>query len=85
MEIIQSLQNRIYEIRGQRVILDKDIAQLYEIETRVLNQSVKRHIDRFPEDFMFQLNKQEFESIEIQNNVKNVTPNLRSQIVISSF
>lgn len=53
MEIIQSLQNRIYEIRGQRVILDKDIAQLYEIETRVLNQSVKRHIDRFPEDFMF--------------------------------
>jgi hypothetical protein len=77
MEIIQSLQNRIYEIRGQRVILDKDIAQLYEIETRVLNQSVKRHIDRFPEDFMFQLNKQEFESIEIQNNVKNVSPNLR--------
>lgn len=85
MEIIQSLQNRIYEIRGQRVILDKDIAQLYEIETRVLNQSVKRHIDRFPEDFMFQLNKQEFESIEIQNNVKNVTPNLRSQIVTSSL
>ena len=85
MEMIQSLQNRIYEIRGQRVILDKDIAQLYEIETRVLNQSVKRHIDRFPEDFMFQLNKQEFESIEIQNNVKNVTSNLRSQIVTSSL
>ena len=85
MEIIQSLQNRIFEIRGQRVILDKDIAQLYEIETRVLNQSVKRNIDRFPEDFMFQLNKQELESIELQNNVKNATPNLRSQIVTSSF
>jgi hypothetical protein len=85
MEIIQNLQNRIYEIRGQRVILDKDIAQLYEIETRVLNQSVKRNIDRFPEDFMFQLNKQELESIELKNNVKNVTPNLRSQIVISSL
>ena len=55
MEIIQSLQNRIYEIRSQRVILDKDIAQLYEIETRILNQAVKRHIDRFPDDFMFQL------------------------------
>lgn len=53
MEIIQSLQNRIYEIRRQRVILDKDIAQLYEIETKVLNQSVKRHIERFPRILCF--------------------------------
>lgn len=85
MEIIQSLQNRIYEIRGQRVILDKDIAQLYEIETKVLNQSVKRHIERFPEDFMFQLNTKEFENIQMQNKVNNITPNLRSQIVTSSL
>ena len=55
MEIIQSLQNRIYEIRGRSVILDKDIAQLYEVDTKVLNQAVKRHADRFPGDFMFQL------------------------------
>ncbi len=66
MEIIQSLQNRIYEIRGQRVILDKDIAQLYEVETKVLNQSVKRHIERFPEDFMFQLTSNEMDSINFQ-------------------
>jgi len=55
MEIIQSLQNRIYEIRGQRVILDKDLALLYETETKSLNLSVKRNIKRFPLDFMFQL------------------------------
>ena len=85
MEIIQSLQNRIYEIRGQRVILDKDIAQLYEIETRILNQAVKRHIDRFPEDFMFQLSSNELESIQTQNKVNNLIPNLKSQIVISSL
>lgn len=66
MEIIQSLQNRIYEIRGQRVILDKDIAQLYEVDTKVLNQAVKRHIDRFPIDFMFQLTNEELEKIRIQ-------------------
>ena len=71
MEIIQSLQNRIYEIRGQRVILDKDIAQLYEIETRVLNQSVKRHIDRFPEDFMFQLSEIEFQNLKCLNKLLN--------------
>jgi hypothetical protein len=85
MEIIQSLQNRIYEIRGQRVILDKDIAQLYEIETRILNQAVKRHIDRFPDDFMFQISSKELESIQMQNKVKDLNPNLKSQIVISSL
>jgi ORF6N domain len=85
MEIIQNLQNRIYEIRGQRVILDKDIAQLYEIETKLLNQSVKRHIERFPEDFMFQLTTKELENIQIQNKVNNITPNLRSQFVTSRF
>ena len=82
MEIIQSLQNRIYEIRGQRVILDKDIAQLYEIETKVLNQSVKRHIERFPEDFMFQLTNEEIDIIRVQ--IKDLNPgmiSLRSQIV----
>ena len=83
MEIIQNLQNRIYEIRGQRVILDKDIAQLYEIETRILNQAVKRHIDRFPDDFMFQISSKELESIQMQNKVKDLNPNLKSQIVIS--
>jgi phage regulator Rha-like protein len=85
MEIIQSLQNRIYEIRGQRVILDKDIAQLYQIETKSLNLSVKRNLDRFPIDFMFQLTKEELDHIQLQN-VANLTPsNLRFQIETSSL
>jgi hypothetical protein len=53
MEIIKNLQNRIYELREQRVILDMDVAQLYEVDTKVLNQSVKRNIDRFPDDLCF--------------------------------
>ena len=59
MQIIQSIQNRIYTIRGERVMLDFDLAALYEVETRVLNQSVKRNLKRFPEDFMFQLTMEE--------------------------
>ncbi|MDA3907324.1 MAG: ORF6N domain-containing protein, partial [Bacteroidales bacterium] len=51
------IQNKIYDIRGYKVMLDFDLAMLYEVETRVLNQAVKRNIKRFPTDFMFQLNK----------------------------
>jgi phage regulator Rha-like protein len=78
MQIIQSIQNRIYEIRGERVMIDKDLAALYEVETKVLNQAVKRHIKRFPPDFMFQLTKDEYESIEYQLNSFD---SLRSQFV----
>lgn len=60
--LIKNIQSKIYEIRNQKVMLDFDLAQLYEVETKVLNQSVKRNIDRFPEDFMFQLTEEEFES-----------------------
>ena len=66
MEIIQSIQNRIYEIRGQRVMLDFDLAQLYEVETKRLNEAVKRNLKRFPEDFMFRLSATEWESIRSQ-------------------
>ena len=69
---LQVIQNKIYEIRGQRVMLDRDLAELYEVQTKVLNQSVKRNIKRFPADFMFQLTKEEFE-------------NLRSQIVTTRW
>lgn len=69
---LQIIQNKIYEIRGQRVMLDFDLAELYEVETRTLNQAVKRNTKRFPSDFMFQLSNKEFE-------------NLMSQIVISSW
>ena len=66
------IQNKIHEIKGQKVILDFDLSELYEVETRVLNQAVKRNIKRFPTDFMFQLNKKEIR-------------NLISQIVISKI
>ena len=66
MKIIQSIQNRIYEIRGERVMLDKDLALLYGTETKTLNLSVRRNLKRFPEDFMFQITKEEFEALRIQ-------------------
>ena len=58
--------NKIYLIRDKRVMLDKDLADLYEVETRALNQAVSRNIERFPEVFMFQLNQQEFEILKSQ-------------------
>ena len=56
------ISNKIYFIRNQKVMLDRDLASLYGIETRVLKQAVRRNISRFPEDFMFELNKSEFEN-----------------------
>lgn len=52
-----AIQNKIYTIRNQKVMLDFDLAKMYNVETRVLNQAVKRNSERFPEDFMFQLNE----------------------------
>ena len=71
-EDLSIVQNLIYEIRGQKVMLDFDLAKLYQVETKVLNQAVRRNIKRFPEDFMFQLDNKEF-------------ANLKSQIVTSSW
>jgi len=59
MDELTIIQHKIYDIRGRKVILDRDLAVLYQVETRVLNQAVKRNIERFPEDFMFQLTKEE--------------------------
>ena len=56
------IQNRIYTIRGQKVMLDSDLANLYEVETKVLNQAVKRNIDKFPELVMFQLTNDEWKN-----------------------
>lgn len=66
MQIIQSIQNRIYVVRGVRVMLDRDLASLYETATKVLNLAVKRNRMRFPDDFMFQLTKEEYEGIRSQ-------------------
>ena len=60
------IQSKIYEIRGQKVMLDFDLAEMYQVETRVLNQSVKRNIQRFPEDFMFQMTSEEWSDMSSQ-------------------
>ena len=60
------IQNKIYEIRGQRVMLDFDLADMYHVETKNLNLSVKRNMRRFPSDFMFQLTKEEWNSLRLQ-------------------
>ncbi len=65
------ITSKIYLIRNQKIMLDKDLAELYEVETKVLKQAVRRNIKRFPEDFMFELTKEEYDT-------------LRSQIVTSS-
>ncbi len=58
----ETIIRKIYNLRSQKVMLDRDLAELYGVETKVLNQGVKRNIKRFPKDFMFQLNKKEFEN-----------------------
>ncbi len=75
-----NIKNLIYEIRGQKVMLDYDLASIYGVKTGSLNQAVKRNIDRFPDDFMFKLSKNEWE--EIERNIQNT--NMRSQIVTAS-
>lgn len=60
---LQIIQNKIFEIRGMRVILDYDLAELYEVENRALKQAVKRNIARFPSDFMFELTKNEWQEV----------------------
>ena len=70
-----------HEVRGQKVILDRDLAALYQVETKVLNQAVKRNIDRFPDDFMFQLTKDEWKTISSQFVTTNEDEVLRSQFV----
>ena len=72
MNDIAVIQRKIYEIRGQKVILDRDLAALYQVETRVLNQAVKRNTERFPEDFMFQLTWEETELLVSQSVISNV-------------
>lgn len=72
---LQIIQNKIFEIRGQRVMLDFDLASLYEVETRALKQAVKRNKDRFPEpDFMFELTREESDAVIKLGVSQNVIP-----------
>jgi L-lactate utilization protein LutC len=85
MQIIQSIQNRIHEIRGERVMLDFDLAQLYEVETRSLNQAIKRNSKRFPKDFMFRLTHTEWQVMRSQSVIASKgTVTMRSHIVTAS-
>ena len=80
MDEIAVIQRKIYEIRGQKVILDRDLVALYQVKTKVLNQAVKRNIERFPDDFMFQITRNDLHEIAVNEDVAY----LKSQIVISS-
>ncbi|MBP9855101.1 MAG: ORF6N domain-containing protein [Candidatus Omnitrophica bacterium] len=79
----ESIESKIIFLRGHKVMLDKDLALLYGVETKVLNQAVKRNLERFPEDFMFQMTKEEFENWMSQFvTSSNTEPgSLRSQFV----
>jgi hypothetical protein len=68
---IQFIQQQIYEVRGMKVMLDYDLANLYGVQTKNLNLAVKRNIKRFPEDFMFELNKDEWDSLRLQIETSN--------------
>ena len=63
---LQIIQNKIYELRAQKIMLDFDLAELYEVETKMLNLAVKRNLKRFPQDFMFQLSIEEWENLKFE-------------------
>ncbi len=82
---VEAIKHRIYEVRGLRVMLDRDLAELYGVETKVLNQAVKRNIVRFPEDFMFQLDRKDVFFLKSQQvSANEYNADLRSQFVTSS-
>jgi hypothetical protein len=79
----EHIERSILLIRGQKVILDRDLARLYGVETRALNQSVRRNIDRFPEDFMFRLTTKEWADLTSEIAMSNAESN-RSQFATGS-
>ena len=94
----QTIQDKIYTIRGVQVMLDEDLAVLYGVETKNLNKAVNRNMDRFPEKFRFQLTQEEYDNLKFQIGTSSLNaslrsqfvtlknyPNLRSQIATSSF
>ncbi len=79
------IENKIYSVRGVQVMLDSDLAEMYDVETKVLNQAVKRNLERFPEDFRFQLTNKEHENLRSQIvTLEGEDINLKSQKVTSS-
>ena len=82
-KLLAMVKSKIYTIRGQKVMFDFDLAQMYGVETRVLNQAVKRNIERFPEDFMFQLTKGEFMILKSQIATSNSTDIQGDRVLMS--
>ena len=84
---LQLIQTKIYDVRGHKIMLDFDLAELYDVETRVFNQAIKPNIESFPKDFMFRLTANEWKEISSSPMlVKNEVPNNNSsQIVMSSL
>src|SRR6476660_2672033 len=81
---VQLIERRIYLIRGHKVMIDVDLAELYEVPTKRFNQQVRRNLNRFPEDFMFQLTREEADSLRSQFATSKLGPeSLRSQIATS--
>lgn len=79
--IQERIAQAIYVVRNQKVMMDSDLAEMYGVETKVLNQAVKRNLDRFPEDFMFQISNEEWEDLRAVIEGGNEGDSLRSQIV----
>ena len=85
MNEVQTIQNKIYEIRGQRVMLDKDLAAMYGVETKALNQAVKRNIQRFEgDDFMFRLTKDETESVVLRSQTVTMETTANKELLVDS-
>ena len=82
MNEITVIQNKIYEIRGQRVLPDFDLAQIYQVETKVLKQAVRRNIGRFPQDFMFETMNEEYNVLKISLRSQFVTLNKAKLVLI---
>lgn len=82
-QALELIENQIYHIRGRKVMLDSDLAALYAVETKRLNEQVRRNIKRFPVDFMFQFTKEEF--LIFQNGISRDKPDLKSQFATSSI
>ena len=81
---LQLIQNKIYEVRGHRVMLDFDLAELYEVKTKSLNQAVKRNIQRFPSDFMFRHTYDEWDLVRSQYATASDNNIMQSRNVIAS-
>ena len=81
---LQIIQNKIFDVRGQRVMLDYDLADLYEVETKRINEQVRRNKDRFPEDFMFRITVKEWQTIRSQIATASENEGMRSQNLTAS-